>query len=156
MRYVVDAVHGLDPDGVLDIGGRNVNGSPRGLFACDYVAVDRMPGRGVDVVADAATWEPPRRFGLVLCLEVFEHTPDWPAIVGTARKALDPGGRFVVTAASDPRDPHSAVEGGPLRDGEHYANIAPDELAEVLSAEFDVVDLRTHPRGDVYATAVAR
>lgn len=46
---------------VLDVGGADVNGSPRGLFSfvTDYLVVDARPAPDVDIVADAATWLPP-------------------------------------------------------------------------------------------------
>lgn len=155
MAYLKSHVDTFDVD-VLDIGGRDVNGSPRSLFTGSYTTVDRRAGRGVDIVADAADWTPPRTFDLVLCLEVFEHTPRWPELLRTARAALGPGGRLIVTAATDPRAPHSCVDGGPLPADEFYENVAHGRLADELADRFDVLDLSTHPRGDVYATAVAR
>src|SRR5690348_12418414 len=94
---------------VLDIGGRSVNGTARAAFphaAC--TVLDIRSGDDVDIVADAAAWEPEREWDLVLCTEVFEHTPDYPAICATALKACRPGGRFVVTCAAPGRPPHSA------------------------------------------------
>jgi hypothetical protein len=41
---------------VLDIGGRDMNGTVRDLWpGADYTAMDITDGPGVDVVADAAT-----------------------------------------------------------------------------------------------------
>src|SRR5690242_21675018 len=44
---------------VLDIGGRDLNGSTRPLFpnANPYHVLDLRPGPNVDIVADAATWD---------------------------------------------------------------------------------------------------
>jgi hypothetical protein len=68
---------------------------------------------------------------------------------------LAPGGRLVVTAAAPPRAPHSAVDGGPLRPGEHYRNVDPDALGAWLrGVGFVCETLEAHPdRGDVYALA---
>jgi hypothetical protein len=62
---------------VLDVGGRWINGGVRELFpnADPYVSLDIVDGPGVDIVADAATWVPDRAYDLVVCTEVFEHTP---------------------------------------------------------------------------------
>lgn len=142
---------------VLDIGGRDVNGTCQALFpAADYTVLDIAPGSNVDIVADAASWVPEREYDLVLCTEVFEHTPTWPQICATAHKALKPGGLFVTTMAGPGRPPHSAVDGGwTLHPGEHYANIDPAELGAVLRSLFrDVeVDVRPSP-ADVRAAAV--
>jgi SAM-dependent methyltransferase len=118
---------------VLDLGGRDINGSPRSLFpGATYVALDIVDGPGVDVVADAATWQPDRTYDAVLCCEVFEHTDAWPLICATAHRACRSDGLFVVTTAGPGRAPHSAVDGGAIREGEHYANIRPAELRRTL------------------------
>ncbi len=129
-RYATD-----DQVTVLDLGGRFINGSPRGLFpnAVAYRVLDIAAGENVDVVADAASWTPDREYDVVLCCETFEHTPVWPAIVATAFKACAPGGLFVATTAAPGRPVHSGVDGGPsLHPGEHYANIQPGRLRQVL------------------------
>lgn len=139
---------------VVEFGGRNVNGSVRDLFATDdYRALDIAPGDGVDIVADCAEWQPDREVACVVCCEVFEHTPRWPEIVRTAHKALPVSGTLIVTAAADPRAPHSAIDGGPIRLGEWYENVDPDRLREVVSELGFSGRLRVHPRGDVYLFA---
>lgn len=151
----------LDAESVLDLGGRDVNGSPRILFpdAVPYRVLDVAPGPGVDIVADAAIWPPDRAYDLVLCCEVLEHAAAWRAILRTAYAALRPGGQFVATMAGPGREPHSAVDGGPLRDGEHYANIEPTALVKALTrlgfthaqvdqAGPDVRCVATRPGGD--------
>jgi SAM-dependent methyltransferase len=148
-----------EPVAVLDLGGRNVNGSPRHLFpaADPYVSLDIEPGRDVQVVADAATWKPDRAYDVVVCTEVFEHTFVWPQICVTAYSALRPGGRLIATMAGPGRLPHSAFDGGPhLYAGEHYGNVEPLFLNSVLKvAGFtDVVVDQLLTAGDVRATAV--
>ena len=120
---------------VLDLGGRDVNGSVRGLFpnATRYTVVDILPGPGVDYVADAATWQPDQEYDVVVCTETFEHTAVWPGICRTACAALKPGGIFIATMAGPGRPPHSAIDGlFRLHPGEHYANVPAFELERVL------------------------
>jgi SAM-dependent methyltransferase len=121
---------------VLDVGGRNINGTVRDLFpGAEYTVLDIRDDVGVDVVADAATWRTKRRFDVVVCAEVFEHTPVWRDICGTAFTVLAAGGRFIATMAGPGRAVHSALDGGPsLHPDEHYGNVEPDELADVLAA----------------------
>jgi methyltransferase family protein len=130
------------PGVVLDIGGRNINGSVRDLFpeAESYTALDIAPGDGVDIVADAADWAPDREYDTVVCTEVFEHTPRWPEICRTAFAALRSGGLFITTMAGPGRPAHSAVDGGGLRLGEYYGNVDPYGLGKVL-AECGFVDV---------------
>jgi Methyltransferase domain len=149
-----------EPVTVLDLGGRNINGSPRHLFpaAAGYTVLDIRPGEGVDIAADAATWDPGgQEWDVVICAETFEHTAQWRAICRTAFTACKPGGRFIVTTAAPGRPPHSAVDGEfRLLPGEHYANIRPAELERALKetgwADV-VVDVQPSP-ADVRAAAV--
>lgn len=69
--------------------------------------------------------------------------------------ALRPGGVLVVTAACDPRAPHSAIDGGPIHADEHYQNVDPGLLRSWM-ADLDEVCIEVHERGDVYACAVKR
>jgi hypothetical protein len=124
-----------EPVSVLDLGGRFINGSPVGLFpnATAYTVLDILPGDGVDVVADAATWEPDREYDVVVAAELFEHAAAWPAICRTAYRACARSGRLIITTAAPGRPVHSGVDGGPLlHPGEHYANIPAFELERVL------------------------
>lgn len=152
-----------DPVSVLDIGGRDLNGSPRHLFpaATRYTVLDALPGElvtDVDVIADAATWNPSGQWwDVVVCAEVLEHAAQWRAILRTAYAACRPGGRLIVTTAAPGRPPHSAVDGEfRLLPGEHYANIRPDALEwALLAAGWSevTVDVRDYP-ADVRAAAV--
>lgn len=140
----------------LDIGGRNINGCTRDLYpAVDWTVLDIEPGPGVDIVADASTWTPDREYDLVLCTETFEHTPAWPQICATAYQACASGGLLVLTMAGPGRGEHSAIDGGPLRPGEYYGNIDPDELSSALAGVgFTDVTVDYQPRpGDTRAVA---
>jgi SAM-dependent methyltransferase len=125
-----------EPLQVLDLGGRYINGTPSPLFPnADYLVLDLVDGSLVDIVADASTWDPgPLAFDVVICCEVCEHTPVWPAILETACLALKPGGRFILTTAAPGRVPHSGLDGMHVRDGEWYANIDPGDLYDGLKA----------------------
>lgn len=125
----------VGPISVLDVGGRNINGTVRDLFpAADvYRSLDLRPGDGVDIVADAATWLPDRPYDVVVCCEVFEHTAAWPDILRSIFAALRPGGLAILTMAGPGRGEHSGVDGEwRLLDGEWYANVPPTVLADVL------------------------
>jgi SAM-dependent methyltransferase len=142
---------------VLEIGGRFINGGVRDLFpaADPYVSIDITEGPAVDIVANAATWTPDRLYDIVVCTEVFEHTPEWPGIVRTAAAACRPGGRLVLTMAGPGRSPHSA-HGGPAEPDEFYCNVEPADLERELKEsgwEDVVVDYLPNP-GDTRATAV--
>jgi len=130
---------------VLDIGGRDLNGSTRMFFpnANPYHVLDILPGFGVDFVHDAADWEPglePRAivpgYDLVLSTETFEHAKRWPEIIATAWKALRPGGWFIFTCAGPGRPPHSGVAAvWELSPGEWYENVSAEQITEVLHVQ---------------------
>lgn len=155
MAFVARTAQRFMPVGsVLDVGGRDVNGSPRLLFpGSSYVVIDLADGPGVDVVGDARQWRPGSPVDLVLSVEVLEHAQDPQALLTAAWECLVPGGQLIVTCATDPRAPHSGHDGGPLHPGEHYANVAPEDLKEWLEP-WDDVEMEVHPdRGDLYAMA---
>lgn len=125
---------------VLELGGRYINGGIRKLFnrAREYVSVDLVAGRDVDLVADAADLNLERTFDVVVSTELLEHTPRAAEIVVTARKHTAPGGVFLATMAGPGRAPHSAEGKHRMEPGEWYRNIEPAELDEWLSfAGFD-------------------
>jgi SAM-dependent methyltransferase len=130
------AEHNLNRSGVevLELGGRDVNGTVRHLFplADRYVSVDISRGPGVDIVADAADVIVPGTFDVVISTELLEHTPRAVEIIANARQHLAPGGVFVATMAGPGRAPHSAAGKARIPKGEHYANIDPAELADWL------------------------
>jgi len=146
-----------DPISVLSIGGRDVNGTERPLFpGATFTVLDLYPGPNVDIIADAAEWDPDgRRWDLVTLLEVCEHAPEWPAIIRTAFTALWPGGRLIVTTAAPGRPPHSGIDGMALRFGEYYANVTAEGLRAALEAAgFADVEVDTQPSpADVRAVA---
>jgi hypothetical protein len=154
-RFVADAVkhYGLRPGLVVEIGGRNINGSVRGLFRPPYLSVDVRPGEGVDIVADGSVFLPPAPAICVVCCEVFEHTAAAPQICAQAHRMLDLTGVFIVTAASLSRAPHSAVDGGPVRAGEFYRGVGRPHLEEWLAPFERYAIVEDDEAGDIYALA---
>lgn len=123
---------------VLEVGARDINGTVRSLFGpCEYVGMDVHDGPGVDLVWDATVPWPERwpgfEFDCVVCTNVLEHVNCWERVIVNAREALAPGGWLIVTAPSDPFPSHSCIDGEALRPGEHYANVAPLDLANVMA-----------------------
>lgn len=134
MEWVARHAAGSTNRTVIDLGGRDVNGTTRHLFPlADYVTVDIEPGDGVDFVCDAADFQPAEPVDCVVSTEMLEHTPRAAEVVVAAFDMLRPGGVFVGTAAGPGRPPHSAIDGKTLREGEHYENISPTDLAGWLA-----------------------
>jgi SAM-dependent methyltransferase len=128
---------------VLEIGSRNINGTIRPLFphATHYIGIDIAPGPDVDLVANGATYVPEADCDVVVCCEVLEHTPEAEAIVVNAvLRCLKPGGMCIITCAGPMRKPHSAVDGGAVRDGEYYRNVHPEDFQTWLRPFKHLID----------------
>ena len=126
------------PLAVLDVGGRDINGHPGSLFhpASSWEVVDLVDGPRVTWVGDVLDYGSVDPFDVALHLEVAEHTPEWPEHIAHIASLLSDDGLFIFTAAGPGRAPHSALDGGPVRAGEHYQNIDPETLAQVLDRSF--------------------
>lgn len=135
LDFVAAHAIGLPAASVLEIGSLDINGSVRPIFSATprYHGLDLVAGPGVDEVADAAEWCPPDEpFDVVVSAEVLEHAPRWVDVLETAWAALAAGGTLLMTCATDPRPPHSAVDGWEVRDGEWYRNVPADEVRDLL------------------------
>jgi Methyltransferase domain len=131
---------------VVELGSLHTWGEPiRGLFPnADYWGIDARDGDGVDEVANAATWQPSAPVDIVVCSEVFEHTPHWRDIIRNTYAMIGSGGRVVFTCAG----PDRAVHGWndcPDEPG-YYANVGPGELLDAMTdAGFVDVSVSTVP-----------
>ena len=143
---------------VVEIGSRNINGSVRSAFAArvTYWGCDLVNGLGVDAVCAGQDADPPFAPDTVVCCEVLEHTPDGFDIIARAFDLLQHGGILLLTSAGIGRTPHSAVDGGPVRDGEYYNNIDESRLRYWLEvAGFERVLIRSNTSlSDIYAEGI--
>ena len=140
MEFVYSSFHNWKDDRtnlkVLEIGSLDINGSMRPIFypfAEKYIGIDAQDGPGVDIVTDATEYLSPGYFDVIICAEVFEHTPDWKKIINNSYNNLVDGGIFIATMAGEGRYPHSAIDENPIREWEHYANIGWWELNQTLT-----------------------
>jgi hypothetical protein len=144
---------------VLDLGGRDINGSIRGLLPhAQWDGLDIVEGPGVDIVRDA-TLDWPENFKLydmIITTELFEHVEDWRGVIRTCSQALSNGGEEIlfITCASTGRRPHGASGEMDPPPGEWYQNIDPDEMRRQLSKFFAHFEVTYNPNpGDIYAWA---
>lgn len=135
-NFYKNELSNLEPKKVLEFGSYNINGSVRDAYpqALSWWGIDIAEGNGVDEVADAAEWKSLDRFDIVICAEAFEHSYYWRDIIINAFDHIADNGMFLASCASRQRPPHSAFDGGPLRDGEYYENISPEVMEEFLSS----------------------
>jgi len=115
---------------VLEVGSRDINGSPRDSFEnCEYIGCDWRAGPGVDVVGFAHELTfPDASFDVVISTETLEHDVHWRETLIAMRRMLKPGGLLLVTTAAFNRRPHEldcAVNG-------YYRNLQREDLAWFL------------------------
>jgi SAM-dependent methyltransferase len=124
----------LPPLDVLEFGSYNINGSVRDAYpqAKSWWGIDIAEGNGVDEVADAAIFKSDTLYDIVICAEAFEHTEIWRDIIENAWEHLKPDGLFLASCATKARPPHSAFDGGALREGEYYHNVHPTEMEDYM------------------------
>lgn len=84
---------------VLDVGSLNVNGTNRILFKkCEYIGVDVIEGKGVDVVSIAHEYEPDKPFDVVLSTNALEHDIHYKKTLKKMVDVLKPGGFIFISA----------------------------------------------------------
>lgn len=140
MEFIYTSFHNWKDDrtnlNILEIGSLDINGSVRPIFKPfqdNYVGIDMQEGPGVDIVVNAAKFINFEAYDIILCAEVFEHTPHWKQIIQNSYNNLVEGGIFIATMAGEGRYPHSAIDENPIRDWEHYSNIGWWELKQTLT-----------------------
>lgn len=144
-----------DPISVIEVGSRNINGTPRGLFPnAHWTGVDLYAGPDVDVVCDMFDYTPPDSVDLVICCEVLEHSEKWAEMISRASGWLKSGGRMIITCAGPGRIPHSHVDGGEVRLEEYYGNISTQEMRQALESDGLYVVICTQLRNDTQAMAI--
>lgn len=135
---------------VLEVGSANINGSPRKYFLwCDYVGVDILGGKGVDVVVDFTDsyevfckLQRDRGYDVVISSEMLEHCMGWQKALENMYFYLKKGGLLIITCAAPDRYPHGIVDAHPEDSPattNYYCNISTDDFRKVLPH-----DLFTH------------
>ena len=141
----------------LEFGSLDINGSIQPLFPnAKWWGIDIVEGPRVDAVEDAAYYAHSSLVNLVVCCEVFEHTPLWPQIIANAYSNIEEGSAAIFTCAGRGRPAHSAVDGGSLRAGEYYQNVDENDIRLVMeSAGFlEIVIEWLETPGDVRAFGI--
>jgi len=121
---------------VLEVGSRNVNGSPRPAFstAHEYIGVDVAPGKDVDLVVPdgkLVTLFCESSFDVVVCCEVLEHSENPLRLAADLLAVTKPGGFIVLTSPSNGFPEH--------RFPRDYWRIMPDAYNYILLRGCDII-----------------
>lgn len=124
---------------VLEIGSLDVNGSFRDLFTnCEYVGVDIVDGKCVDVVCKGHEYRSDRMFDVVCSGECFEHDEYYERTLRNMLNHLEPGGLMFFTCATTGRPEHgTAQKGGALygTSPDYYKNITEQDVRAVIDPD---------------------
>lgn len=141
--WVEQAIKEHDIGGkTLEIGSLDVNGGVRDLFE-DYIGIDQVEGKGVDLVMDANYLHggfKPDLFDTVLCLEVLEHDKNFHATLSGIEFVLKEGGYLILSTPAN---------GFPIhRYPKDYWRFNEDAYREVLLGDgWNIIKLETIPSG---------
>ena len=86
---------------ILELGSRDVNGSLRSMVMAfgpsEYLGVDKVMGRGVDLVADIERLNSFAVCDGVICTEMLEHVGKWWVVLQVISRAIEKGWAIVTT-----------------------------------------------------------
>jgi SAM-dependent methyltransferase len=119
---------------VLELGSRNINGTPRSCWPAGtwWLGIDAHAGRDVDVVGVAHEQIPlhiDAPVDVMVTTEMLEHDPFWQATLREAVRVLRPGGLLLLSCASTRRAPHH-LDDSPVPG--HYEGLDPDTIVAHL------------------------
>lgn len=112
---------------VLDIGALDINGANKELFEdCEYIGLDVIEGKNVDVVSIAHRYKPKELFDVVLSTNSLEHDIYFKLTLKNMVELLKPKG-FMFFSAAHKFKVHGTLEtkpedSGTTKMGEEWAN----------------------------------
>lgn len=129
---------------ILEVGGRNVNGSVRPLIEkfClpeDYIGIDIEDGKYVDIVLSAEKvleYFGEESFDVVISTELLEHTKDWRIVINNMKGVLKRKGIIYITTCSYGFQYH----GYPY----DFWRYEIGDMKQIFS-DFNILDLRKNP-----------
>lgn len=127
---------------VLDVGSLDVNGNNKHLFEdCEYVGLDVVEGKNVDVVSVAHAYEPEHRFDVVLSTNAFEHDIYLDQTLNKMVDILRSGGLMFFTAGHKYKE-HGTLKTTPNDSGtskmkkewaNYYRNVNKSDITKALN-----------------------
>ncbi|MFW9871684.1 MAG: hypothetical protein ACFFG0_01190 [Candidatus Thorarchaeota archaeon] len=140
---------------ILDIGSLDINGNNKGLFEnCDYLGLDVIKGKNVDVVSVAHEFKTDKLFDVVLSTNTFEHDMYYKLSIRKMVELLKSGGLMFFCCSSGHRE-HGTTRTNPWVSGtaqinnkkwaSYYKNLTIDDISNVIDfneyfSDFSLVD----------------
>lgn len=129
---------------VLDIGSLDINGNNKVLFKkCEYIGVDVIPGKNVDVVSIAHQYNPDKPFDVVLSTNALEHDMYYKLTLRKMVEVLKPTGLMFISApykwhehgTKKFRPKHSGTSQMGKKWANYYKNITIEDIRQTLNLE---------------------
>lgn len=121
---------------VVDFGAFDINGNNRAWFlASNYLGVDILKGRNVDIVGKTHEVELPEPFDFVISTEMLEHDKYFDKSIQRMFSILKSNGVLLITAAGYGRKEHGTSANSPndsLLTNDYYKNITAKDLIDNL------------------------
>lgn len=141
---------------VVEFGSLDINGSNRSLCGENYIGVDIIKGKNVDVVCKCHEFKTDLKLDLVLSTEMLEHDPFYKKSLLKMYELLNKGGILVLTTAGIERPEHDPYEHQyELLEGfEFYKNFTKKEIQEIYKTtkwkELNIIETGS----DIYVLGV--
>ncbi len=146
---------------VLEIGSAYMNGSNRPWFEnCEYIGLDVVLGKEVDVVSIAHEYKaPPQSFDVVISTNQLEHDMYWSKTLQKMVELLKPDGLMILQTCHN-RPEHGTVKTSPadsltaqIKDGfwnSFYKNFTMEEIKLFLDVDnkFSLYEMGYQPQSD--------
>lgn len=145
---------------VIDVGSLDINGNNRGFFSrSEYIGVDIVKGRNVDVVGKAHEvlptlqakngeylWHPYDKkivqkgvFDTIISTEALEHDATWISTLEAIYDKVRKGGLIVITCAGDGREEHGTSNSKPEDSpgtNDYYLNVSNKMFSAIYHPKF--------------------
>lgn len=130
---------------VIDIGSLDINGNNKYLFEkSEYVGLDIIEGKNVDVVSVAHEYDAPAEsFDVVVSTNAMEHDMFYPRTLYKMVNLLRPGGLMFFSVANGWKE-HGTSHTSPTQSATsqmskewavYYKNLQPDDITDVLNLD---------------------
>jgi SAM-dependent methyltransferase len=129
---------------VLDVGSLDVNGNNRGLFkGCEYIGIDVVEGKNVDIICVAHEYRPDGLFDVVLSTNALEHDMYYKLTLKKMVEVLKPNGLMFISAPYKWHE-HGTTKFKPRSSGtskmceewaNYYKNLNIEDITSILSLE---------------------
>lgn len=125
---------------VLEVGSLNINGTVRDFFefSKEYVGLDLMEGKDVDIVCEGADYDgDSESVDTVISTECFEHDKDWQNTFSNMYRLAKKEGLVLFTCASTGRHEHGTTRTSP-QDSPATTDYYENRTEEDFRAVFDI------------------